>query len=174
MSFSCWSSWYCYCSIIILCNRWNCTSSIRIKCYCILINCPLSCNSHIFSWHCLRNFCIPTRECISSLFWIIYMRNCCSIILCNWIYFSSSACYKCYCVWINIPNSMECFILRNLIREWYFSIICFIPSIKCISLSCRFCWFYYSCKIIFCNCRTRSSSISIKCNCIWNNCPMCS
>ena len=168
--------WSCNSCIVILSNRSNVWSSICIKCNCILIDIPKSCNSHTSSWHSFRNFFIPSSKCISLLCRIIYLWNNCIIILSNISNWSTTICVEMNCILINSPSSINCHIF-----SWHSLWNALIPTCKCIS---SFTWIWNSwniCSIHSSNWSNYTSAICIKCNCrnlswiiIIHHCTSCS
>ena len=87
--------------IIILRNISDWSSSICIEMDCILIYFPLSCDSHIFSWHLSWNCFIPTVKSVSSFSWICWLSDISAIFSRNYIISFSIILNKCNCVSIS-------------------------------------------------------------------------
>ena len=162
--------WLCInCCIIILCNIWNCTSSIRIKFDCILINCPCSCNCCVFSWHWIWNIFIP-MYCISNLCPTWFINSWCTRIIISCMYYiiiSTFRIYKSDFITINRPISID-----SCIFSWHWIWNWFIPTGKCISSLCWISWSRYSCIIILSNWGNCCSTVCIKCYCILVDIPL--
>ena len=94
-------SWRCNVRIIILFHYNIWLSIILNERNCILIDIPLSCNCSIFSRHSWWDSLIPTRECVSSLFWISWFCHWCFKFISNWINWSSPICIKCKSIWVS-------------------------------------------------------------------------
>ena len=161
--------WIIWCSnfcSIILCYRFNWTSTINIKSDCILINLPCSSNCHVFCRHSTWNFFVPTHECIPCLHWIIWCSNFCSIILCYRFNFTSTIGIKSNCILNNLPCSSNCHV-----TFWHSTWNFFVPTLKCIPCFCWVFWYSNLSAIILCYRRNFASTVSIKSNCILINLP---